>query len=167
MKPATPETLASALSQASSGYDGDTTLAQQAKAIYDALPTPPLAEEVRVATAFFEDEYGGSCAEDGMCTNSTCTITAARTLITALHAATEKNTELEALFDLQHARLVEAQKRWQAEDPEDRALKHPDLGSLLDWLHKEVLKARPQVRTVERRPPLTLDLGEVEATDAH
>lgn len=30
----------------------------------------------------------------------------------------------------------------------------------------ERLKARPQMRTVQERPPLTLDLGEEEATDA-
>lgn len=48
------------------------------------------------------------------------------------------NEELNQLFDLQHKREVEAIQRWQAEDPQGRALTMPDYGRLLDWLKEKL-----------------------------
>jgi len=44
------------------------------------------------------------------------------------------NAELNELFDSQHRRTVEADALWRAEKPETRALKAPDLGTLITWL---------------------------------
>ncbi len=49
--------------------------------------------------------------------------------ITALK---EKNKELEALFDLQHTRVLTATKLWQKAHKQPRV--HPDLGKLVEWL---------------------------------
>lgn len=60
----------------------------------------------------------------------------------------EARTEIastNALFDLQHARMVEAMKRWRAADPNDRALKTPDFGALLDFMHTELTDANATI----------------------
>ena len=52
----------------------------------------------------------------------------------ALREARERGDELQALFDLQRARTVKAVALWRAESPEERALRLPDLGALIEWL---------------------------------
>lgn len=66
-------------------------------------------------------------------------ITHLRALRKAFMQVVEDNTELEALFDLQHKREVECIERWKTEDPTGRALTLPDYGRLLDWMHARLL----------------------------
>lgn len=56
------------------------------------------------------------------------------TIAKHLKSALAESSELRALFDLQHTRMVEATRRWREESPEERALISPDLGELLAWL---------------------------------
>lgn len=61
--------------------------------------------------------------------------------------------ELEALFDLEYKRDIEAITRWQAEDPDARSLTFPDRGKLLDWLWERMNAAESELRSLTA-PPL-------------
>jgi hypothetical protein len=53
-------------------------------------------------------------------------------LYSRLVRVTLENQELEMLFDLQHSRVTEATKLWQAAHDKPDVL--PDLGTLVEWL---------------------------------
>jgi hypothetical protein len=53
-------------------------------------------------------------------------------LYSRLVGVTLENQELEMLFDLQHSRVTEATKLWQA--AHDNTTTLPDLGRLVEWL---------------------------------
>ena len=113
MKTVTVETLTEALNQASSGYDVGTTLAQLIKAIYDALPAPPLAEDVQAAVDWFT-KHGvacwASCEEDPRdCPNGGCIYAAQMAIIAALKQANATIAALrEALVECSGALDAEA-----------------------------------------------------------
>jgi len=71
----------------------------------------------------------------------------------------ESVVQYDALFELQHRRLLEANARWRAENPADRALQMADLGVLLEWLHNELNEAVGALRDLydeQNGPPLQL-----------
>lgn len=63
----------------------------------------------------------------------------------------ESCQELEALFDMQHRREMEAIARWRAEDPDGRALTQPDYGRLLDWLWEQLKIQQEDIRELTGR----------------
>lgn len=72
----------------------------------------------------------------------------------------ESVVQYDALFELQHRRLLEANERWRAENPADRALQMEDLGALLEWLHNELYDTVGALRDLfdeQNGPPLQLE----------
>ena len=81
---------------------------------------------------------------------------ATTTLIAEVRAAREEVADLRAIFDLQWTRTREADERWRAEAPEERAGVMPDLGVLIKWL----MDRADQAEAHDRQPYPTADAYE-------
>lgn len=83
-------------------------------------------------------------------------------LLIELAEAAEERDELQALFDKQYERMMEAIRIWQAEDPANRNLTWPDLGAMITWFlekHGESSTPDPATRPPTPFPPLSSDRG--------
>ncbi len=69
-------------------------------------------------------------------------------------AAERERDELQALIDMQHERVVEANRLWREAHP-GNDLVMPDLGRLIDWLLLRSDEARAHAAAVEAAPEVT------------
>ena len=96
-------------------------------------PKPMTEERLAEIEAFAMDNEGGYIAW------RTMHKVAAKALVAEVRTLRAELAELNALFDLQHARSLEADNKWRAAHP-GKENATPDLGELLSWLLSELAK---------------------------